>query len=135
MSIRSLTTILYAAAVLTGCSATGGAGSGATVTVTVHTIDYLVIGDSGATAMHITYNTGGGGQQQETAVPLPWSTKFTTGEAPALVVLAQNAGGGSIACAILVDGQNISQQVSKGQYAAVTCSGTIPPGEPGHIDS
>jgi hypothetical protein len=87
------------------------------------TIRYEVTGDAG-TANNVTYMINHG-EQQETNVALPWSKDFTADDKfQALVVNAQNAGGGSISCTITVDGKVISQHTSNGQYAVVMCSGT-----------
>jgi hypothetical protein len=49
-------------------------------------------------------------------------TWFTVQDVPVLV--AQNAGGGSIYCTIIVDGHKVAHETSHGQYAVVTCSGS-----------
>ncbi len=87
------------------------------------TARYEVIGDSGA-ANNVTYEINNG-QQQDTKVALPWSKEFTIGQGfQPLVLNAQNAGGGSISCRILVDGSVVSEHTSTGQYAVVSCSGS-----------
>jgi uncharacterized protein YceK len=77
------------------------------------TARYEVSGDSGM-ANNVTYEINNG-QQQNNQVALPWSKEFTVGTGfQPLVLNAQNAGGGSISCRILVDGSVVSEHTSTG---------------------
>ena len=87
------------------------------------TARYEVSG-SASVANNVTYEINNGMQQNNNVV-LPWSKEFTIGKGfQPLVVNAQNAGGGSISCRILVDGGVVSDHTSTGQYAVVSCSGS-----------
>ena len=88
------------------------------------TVRYDVYGPARATS--ITYNVSEGfSSAQDNDVAMPWSkTVKMQREATALpVLIAQNAGEGSITCRITVDGTVVKSVTSKGPYAVVTCDG------------
>jgi hypothetical protein len=87
------------------------------------TVSYEVSSSGSGTANNVTYEVDNG-MQQETQVALPWSKEFTiSGGFKPLVVTAQNSGAGFINCRILVNGNVVSENSSRGQYAVVMCSG------------
>ena len=85
------------------------------------TLVYEVTSDSG-TANNITYWAAGANQSQETGAALPWrSREFDADQVTIKGVTAQNGGGGTITCKVIVDGETIVENSSSGQYAVVTC--------------
>jgi beta-lactam-binding protein with PASTA domain len=86
------------------------------------TVTYTVTGRSAGT---ITYENSTGDTSQVTdTTRLPWKISFTepTGSEGFLYVSAQNAGSGTIGCAISINGQVVKQNTSTGAYAIVDCS-------------
>jgi len=80
---------------------------------------YTVTSDGGISV--ISYATVQG-QAQDTAVTGTTWTKAIPQDVQSAVVVAQNAGGGTISCTISEDGKEVARQSSNGQYAVVTCS-------------
>lgn len=87
-------------------------------------ITYTVTSDGGIN--NVTYSTGGGSQQQDTDVSGNTWTKNIPGGVDIPILLAQNAGGGTISCTITDkdSGEQVDHQTSHGQYAVVSCSGS-----------
>lgn len=82
----------------------------------------IVLEVTGAKAADITYGLGAD-QSQEQGAKVPWKKELTSNEAMLIVVLvAQNKGGGEIACKITVDGKVVKENKSSGEFAVVTCS-------------
>jgi hypothetical protein len=83
-------------------------------------IIYTVTSDGGISS--VTYTTAGNGQGQDTNVPgTTWRLKIANQNIFAAVLIAQNAGDGTITCTITVDGKQVAKQSSHGAYAVVTC--------------
>ncbi|QUR69823.1 hypothetical protein F6B93_14055 [Mycobacterium spongiae] len=83
-------------------------------------VRYEVTG-SGGTADYLSYQTRSG-QRREANVPLPWSTEFDGYLGQVLVLSAQ--GPGTIACRILVNGDEVKSASAAGQPARTVCSVT-----------
>ncbi|MFT4088257.1 MAG: MmpS family transport accessory protein [Gordonia sp. (in: high G+C Gram-positive bacteria)] len=89
------------------------------------TVVYEVTSDSGS-ATSITYFGENGNQSQETGAALPWKSKpFDKAKTTLKTVTAQNGGGGTITCKIIVDGKVQVENSSSGQYAVVSCNGKL----------
>jgi hypothetical protein len=90
----------------------------------VREIIYSVTSEGGINS--VTYSTPGFNQQQDTDVSgRTWNKTISSLGVSYASVLAQNDGGGTITCAITLDGRQVTTQSSHGQYAIVTCSITI----------
>ncbi|ASO17960.1 hypothetical protein FHR81_005448 [Actinoalloteichus hoggarensis] len=93
----------------------------------VHEVVYEVTGDG--TSSMITYTTDGQSATEQLGdVELPWEhTLELPVDEPLLVVQvnAQQAGSGEISCRITVDGEEISQATSNGDYVMAVCSESI----------
>lgn len=116
-------------ALIGGCMAmVGGAVDHVNKTMNAETtVTYEVTSDA-ATANNITYTGDGGGMAQDNGAALPWSKKTTVKGFGLLSLTAQAAQGAStITCRITRDGGGppIAEQTSTGQYAIVSCSGSI----------
>lgn len=70
----------------------------------------------------ITYMNASGNIAQENNARVPWKKTFKQGVSH-LSVSAQNKGGGTITCEILIDGERFKKTTSKGDYAIAECSG------------
>lgn len=80
---------------------------------------YKIDATSGS-AGTVTY-TEGGSIEQATGVSLPW-TKTVTGCGILCEVSAQNAGSGTVTCAIFApDGRRVDKHSSTGAYAIASC--------------
>lgn len=98
----------------------GGSGS-------AHTVVYSVTGDDRATA--IAYYSVSGGQSGQSTLQdqaLPWSKTVTvrgtlTTASSVLTVVGQNAGSGTIACSITLDGKVVSEQTGEGRNSTAQC--------------
>lgn len=80
-------------------------------------------------ASNISYNTDTGSQQVQD-VPLPWETTVPITQAFAISSLVASIGpdGGDVTCEIYgPDGTKLSSNTSTGNYATVTCTGTVKP--------
>jgi len=89
---------------------------------TGHSVVYQITGGS---ALSVSYSTPGFGISQAADVPLPWTKAMTfDSDSVIAVVNAQNAGGGTIGCAILIDGMLVAHNTSTGEYAIVQCTGS-----------
>ena len=91
-----------------------------------HQVSYVVKGapESGT----ITYENSTGDSEQKSNVKLPWTYApagfvVTEGDGSFVYVSAQNAGGGTIICEILWDGQVVKTGRSTGLYSICTASG------------
>ncbi|SRR6266511_2991666 len=90
----------------------------------LHDIEYLVT--DAARANSITFQNENDDSSQDAGVDLPWHYDMTGIEEGAfLYVSAQNDGGGTITCQILVDGVTAESNDSHGKYAICTASGTL----------
>ncbi len=101
---------------LTACSDTGTTGGGE--------ITYKV---GGTTQASITYTDGGTQTSQETEAQIPWEkTVSTKSDAIVYQVSAQNSvpGSGSVTCEILLDGESVSANEGKGEFAIASCQYT-----------
>jgi hypothetical protein len=122
LSLIGLVVVVIIAIVVIAAIASGG-GSSNSITGTTGTKDgkvtYVVTGPAKAS---MTYTDGGTNTAQDNNAKLPW--KKTVPIADTVItyqVSAQNAGGGSITCKILLDGKVVKTNTSKGDYAIVTC--------------
>ena len=94
---------------------------------TTHTVVYSVTGDDRATA--IAYYSVSGGQSGQSTLQdqaLPWSKTVTvrgtlTTASSVLTVVGQNAGSGTIACSITLDGKVVSEQTGEGKNSTAQC--------------
>lgn len=97
---------------------TGATGS------TTHDIEYQVTGP--ARTNSITYQNANADTSQDNGAGLPWTKDMANiEEGSFLYVSAQNDGGGTITCTILVDGVEAESNNAHGQYAICTASGTL----------
>lgn len=94
------------------------AGGAANATPQPQKIRYVVSGSS-PVAEYISFQTDTG-QQQQANVTLPWTTQFTAFSTQVFVLSAE--GPGSITCAILVDGDVVTNMTATGQPARTACS-------------
>ncbi len=83
---------------------------------------YKVTSDGGINS--VTYSTASFSQAQDTDVAGNTWTKNIPAGTDIPVLVAQNAGGASISCTIIVDGHQVDHETSHGQYAVVTCTGS-----------
>lgn len=82
----------------------------------------VVMEVTGAKSADITYGLGGD-QSQDNGAKVPWKKELKTSDALLLAtIVAQNKGGGTIACKITVDGKVVKENKSTGEYAVVTCN-------------
>src|SRR6266540_2067824 len=95
--------LLVVGVLMTGCTGdTVDYGPGSDTTA-LHDIEYLVTG--AARANSITFQNENDDSSQDAGVALPWHYDMTgIEEGVFLYVSAQNDGGGTITCQILVDG-------------------------------
>lgn len=85
----------------------------------------VVLEVTGAKTADITYGLGAD-QSQEQGAKLPWKKTLTSSEAMVIpTLLAQNKGGGTIACKITIDGKLVKENKSSGEFAVVTCTGGL----------
>jgi hypothetical protein len=86
------------------------------------TVVYEITSRSGRAS--ITYATEGFNISQVTSARLPWKKTFKMSDSSSNIytLTAQNSGGGTITCRILVDGHQAAKNSSTGRYAVVTCS-------------
>lgn len=85
-------------------------------------VEYRVHAKGSSRAIQITYGTGAGGIAQAASAALPWRKRLGTSDAGIYTLNAQNAGSGSITCAIYVDGSLVDRQTSTGPYSFVQCA-------------
>lgn len=84
--------------------------------------------DGSARSADITYQTPSGSSQQNGVdVPLTKKSDHTEGiefdtSMSFLYISAQNQGGGTITCHILVDGIEVATNTASGDYAIATCT-------------
>ena len=108
-----------------GSSDTAGPGAQDNDSATVTSGDgetTVVLEVTGAKKADITYGLGAD-QSQEQGAKLPWKKTLKSSETLLIpTVVAQNRGGGTIACKITIDGKLAKENKSSGEYAVVTCT-------------
>jgi membrane-bound ClpP family serine protease len=123
-------TVLFAIAATTAAAsgyASQSAGAPVGGSGTAHRVVYAVTGSGRASA--IAYYTVSGGQSGQTTLsdqPLPWSKTVTvrgtlTSASSVLTVVGQNAGSGTIACSITLDGKVVAEQSGDGKGSTAQC--------------
>jgi hypothetical protein len=86
-------------------------------------ITYSVTSDGGI--IDATYSTANFGQSQDTQIAgNSWSTTIPDAGVQTPILIAQNAGNGTITCKITEDGEQIASNSAHGAYAVVTCNGS-----------
>jgi hypothetical protein len=116
----SATSQAPAAAPAPASGAPGSTASGASGVV------YEVTGTGRAN--NITFGDVTKGLSQQNGTKLPWKKTAPTSDGFAAYGLtAQNGGSGQISCKITVDGKEIANNTSSGQYAVVSCNGSSSP--------
>lgn len=89
------------------------------------TVKYHLAGTSGSYS--ITYESAGGGTQQEDPVTNSWKYEFTGHPGEFLYISAQNnKNSGSVEVYISVDGKVWKSAASTGAYVIASASGTCP---------
>lgn len=84
-------------------------------------IKYTVTADGGISS--VTYSTANFGQRQETQLHVTnWTVTIPSDGVSSAVLVAQNAGAGTISCRITIDGREVAHEASSGLYSVVTCS-------------
>lgn len=79
-------------------------------------------------ANNITYGDVTKGLSQQNGTKLPWTKTAPASDGFAAYGLtAQNGGSGEISCKITVDGKEVANNTSSGQYAVVSCNGSSSP--------
>ncbi len=79
-------------------------------------------------ANNITFGDVTKGLSQQNGTKLPWKKTAPASEGFAAYGLtAQNGGSGQISCKITVDGKEVANNTSSGQYAVVSCNGSSSP--------
>ena len=79
-------------------------------------------------ANNITFGDVTKGLSQQNGTKLPWKKTAPTSDGFAAYGLtAQNGGSGEISCKITVDGKEVANNTSSGQYAVVSCNGSSSP--------
>jgi maltose-binding protein MalE len=123
IALGAVAAVVLLSGAANSCSSTTGASQSATSDTQQITYSVTGVGRSGL----LDYiSDGGGSQQQETGVKLPWSKTINVPSGFAFVSLsAQNSGSGSITCTITgPDGTVIKTATSSGPYSIAMCSGT-----------
>lgn len=92
---------------------------------TNHTVVYSVTGSGTADITYDSFTNGNSGSAQDNGAALPWSkTVNGSGIFNVYSLSAQAQTGTSISCTITVDGKQVANHTSTGQYAVVACSGS-----------
>ncbi|HVW39813.1 MAG TPA: MmpS family transport accessory protein [Amycolatopsis sp.] len=105
-----------------------GTGAPAAVPAPVQRVSHAVTYElSGATgALNITYVAQGSEIAQVADAATPWSISIdhvsTAGSAQYFLLSAQNAGGGTLRCRIVVDGKVVSEASAAAPQGVVRCS-------------
>jgi hypothetical protein len=87
-----------------------------------HTVTYKVTGGHGAS---VTYQNESQDTGQDTEAGTPWSDVESMSDGDFYYVSAQNQGGGTITCSVVVDGVTVDSNSASGEYAICSASGTI----------
>lgn len=115
-------TALAATAIACGSGSSDTAGPGAQDKAAAAGAKTVVLEVTGAKSADITYGLGAD-QSQDQGAKVPWKKELKSSDALLIAtVVAQNKGGGTIACKITVDGKVVKENKSTGQYSVVTCS-------------
>lgn len=89
-----------------------------------HAVSYELLGDNGV--RNVTYVAQGAAIAQVLDAATPWSKSFERtgfeGGSEFYSVSAQNVGGGTLSCRIVVDGTVVSENSVAGERAMVTCA-------------
>jgi hypothetical protein len=89
-----------------------------------HAVSYELLGESGV--RNVTYVAQGAAIAQVLDAATPWTKSFQRtgfeGGSEFYSVSAQNAGGGTLRCRIVVDGAVVSENSVTGDRAMVTCA-------------
>lgn len=89
-----------------------------------HTVTYRVSGSAGTA--FVTYTQPNGVQTQRLDVALPWQTTVTISKRTTVILTAGNPGqAGTIACAILLDGEEWKRDSASAPQDKVSCGGVV----------
>lgn len=88
-----------------------------------HVITYMVGGNAPGASLTIENDSGGTSQID---VRVPWTTEFPVDRGDFVYLSAQNSSdGGTITCALLLDGAEVQHAESNTAYGIASCSGRV----------